>query len=148
MEETWKDIKGYEGLYKVSTFGSVIGLKQGNILKNNINITKDGYKNLFVNLSKNGVTKTFSVKKLVFNTFIGINKRVIKNINGNEKDCRLVNLSDTNIVDRKESIKIIDSNSGVTYESASLLAKELNTTSSVLLYRIRNNKDYSRYKII
>ena len=37
MEEVWKDIKGYEGLYKVSTYGRVKSLsKSGNGYKEKI----------------------------------------------------------------------------------------------------------------
>jgi len=146
--EKWKEIKGYEGLYMVSDLGNIFGIKYGRVVKNNLNITKDGYKHLAVSLSKENVTKTFTVKKLVFNNFIGFSKRVIKNINGDALDCRLINLTDTMSVIRKDSIKVIDLKTNKTYESASILAKELNTKSSVLLYRIRNNSDYARYKLI
>jgi len=34
MKETWKDIKGYEGLYQVSNLGNVISLaKKGYVFK-------------------------------------------------------------------------------------------------------------------
>ena len=48
MEEVWKDIQGYEGLYQVSSFGRVKRVTTGRILK--------GWKNtkgyLLVTLSK------------------------------------------------------------------------------------------------
>ncbi len=33
MEELWKDIKGYEGLYKISNLGNVKSLYKNKILK-------------------------------------------------------------------------------------------------------------------
>lgn len=46
MQEIWKDIKGYEGLYQVSNLGRVKGLKRNKILKPGKD--KDGY--LYVTL--------------------------------------------------------------------------------------------------
>ena len=33
MQEEWKIIKGYEGLYEVSNFGKVKGLKRNKLLR-------------------------------------------------------------------------------------------------------------------
>ena len=66
MEEIWKDIKGYEGLYKISNFGNVKSL---NIKRNRkLSITRHGY--LYVDLSKNDVRKHFYVHRLVAAAFI------------------------------------------------------------------------------
>lgn len=66
--EIWKDVSGYEGLYKVSNFGRVKSLWFGNekILKPSNN----GYRYLFVNLYKNGKMKYYKVHRLVTQTFI------------------------------------------------------------------------------
>jgi len=40
IEEIYKDIIGYEGLYKVSNYGNVMNMKSGRIL--NIMLTKGG----------------------------------------------------------------------------------------------------------
>ena len=34
MKEIWKDIKGYEGKYKVSNYGKIYSVKNDKILKN------------------------------------------------------------------------------------------------------------------
>ena len=71
MEE-WKDIKGYEELYQISSLGRVKSLKnnRGNyrekILSNIPN--KNGY--IIVQLKKNGTSKPFSVHRLVAQAFI------------------------------------------------------------------------------
>lgn len=75
MKELWKDVKGYEGYYKVSNMGRVKSLKRINsygrtvnekILTNTLNNT--GY--LRVKISKNNVQKNISVHRLVAQAFI------------------------------------------------------------------------------
>lgn len=64
MQEIWKDIKGYEGLYKVSNMGRVKRVSRDRILKNNNDIYSK------VILSKNGYIKSKYVHRLVAETFI------------------------------------------------------------------------------
>ena len=78
MEEIWKDIKGYEGLYQASSLGRIRSLDRivpykngkrfymGKILSPHDN-TK-GY--LYLNLSKNNSVQRFYVHKLVAETFL------------------------------------------------------------------------------
>lgn len=67
MIEEWKAVPRYEGLYKVSNMGRVIGLKRNRILKSAPN--EKGYQ--MVTLCKDGRMRTFKVHKLVAETFIG-----------------------------------------------------------------------------
>ena len=72
MEEEWKDIKNYEGLYQVSNWGRVKSLgngknyKYGRILKQ----SKNGRGYLFVSLCKSGKKKNYTIHRLVAETFI------------------------------------------------------------------------------
>ena len=70
MNEIWRDIKDYEGLYQVSNLGKIKSLKRqgtnGGILK--AVKTKNGY--LHIELSKNKKLRTFSVHRLVTEAFI------------------------------------------------------------------------------
>lgn len=71
MEESWKDIEGYEGLYQVSNLGNVKSLKNNKTKKEKILKpfkTRKGY--LQVILCKNKTIKRFSVHRLVANAFI------------------------------------------------------------------------------
>lgn len=103
--EIWKDIPGYEGLYKCSNLGNVKSLDRivlhrafyakfkSKILKQNIGT--DGY--YAVSLSKEGIIKTMKVHKLVAITFLnhvpnGFKTLVIDHINLNKIDNRLINL--------------------------------------------------------
>ena len=71
MREIWRDIKDYEGLYKVSNFGRVKSLNYRNTGREKIlqlNKTKNGY--IRVCLWKDGKTKAFLVHRLVALAFI------------------------------------------------------------------------------
>ena len=68
MEEVWKDIEGYEGLYEVSNLGrvkSLHGLSE-KIMKNSNG--SGGYQKL--SLTKNKIPKNFFVHRLVAQAFI------------------------------------------------------------------------------
>ena len=69
MNEIWKDIVGYEGLYQVSNLGNV---KRINFFKKErfvIPCSKgSGY--LYVSLSKNNKQKNFYIHRLVATAFI------------------------------------------------------------------------------
>lgn len=66
MEEFWKDIKGYEGLYQVSSLGKVKSLYKNKILKPRVK--ENDY--LIVSLYKDKVDKKFYIHRLVANAFI------------------------------------------------------------------------------
>ena len=79
MEEIWKDIKGYEGLYQVSNLGRVKSLKRIVFTKYGKRLTiyekilkakvhKFGY--LEVNLNSNGIAKTLKVHRIVAEAFL------------------------------------------------------------------------------
>ena len=74
MEEVWKDIVGYEGLYAVSNKGRVKGLERLNSLGRRVNEriliprrTEKGY--LYVYLCREGSYKKYRVHRLVLSTF-------------------------------------------------------------------------------
>lgn len=65
MEEIWKDIEGYEGLYKISNFGRVWSVRRGIYRITNPIL---GYP--CVVFSVDGIQKTFQVHRLVAEAFI------------------------------------------------------------------------------
>jgi hypothetical protein len=94
MNEIWKDIPDYEGIYRVSNLGNVKSLKYGKerILVGGID--SHGYN--IVSLLKNGYQKTKKVHQLVVMTFLGHNpnghKIVVDHIDNNKLNNRLDNL--------------------------------------------------------
>lgn len=66
MEEIWKDIPGYEGLYKISSLGRLFGIKRNNIRKPS---KSGGY--LVAYLSKNGKWDMWGIHVLMCMAFYG-----------------------------------------------------------------------------
>lgn len=69
--EEWKDIKGYEGLYQVSSFGRIKSLnyhQKGIEQTLKLSSDKDGYKQVI--LYKDGSKRNFRVHRLVAEAFI------------------------------------------------------------------------------
>jgi len=103
MEEIWKDVKGYEGLYKASSLGRIKTVERTINYGNFVGFVKkemfirqhfrDGY--YYLSLSKNGVSKTKRVHRLIAEAFIPNpeNKQEVNHI-----DCNKIN----NCVDNLE----------------------------------------------
>ena len=89
MEEVWKDIPNYEGLYQASTLGRIKNQKTKNIIYGGI---KRGYREVI--LIKDGVRKYKLVHRLVAQTFIPNkeNKPQINHIDGNKLNNNVDNL--------------------------------------------------------
>ena len=66
IEIEWRDVVGYEDLYKVSTEGNIKSIRRNKILSQDTN--QDGYKR--VQLYKNKASKHYSVHRLVAQAFI------------------------------------------------------------------------------
>jgi len=103
MDEIWKDIEGYGGLYQVSNIGRVKALerrqfnnltKTFSVFKEKIMIQSIIRRYLCVSLTKNGKPKTYRVHRLVAGNFIKNteNKPCIDHINTINTDNRVENL--------------------------------------------------------
>lgn len=99
MNEIWKSIVGYEGLYEVSNLGNVKSLdkvdtlgrfRKGKIMSQSLH--KDGY--LQLSISKNGVSSKKLIHRLVAEAFLEkVNgKDKINHIDGNKLNNSVINL--------------------------------------------------------
>ena len=89
--EIWKDIKGYEGEYQVSSLGRVKSLKRNKIRILWIN-RRNGY--AYVTLSKNNIIKNARVHRLVADAFLpeDLSRPFINHKDGRKANNRLDNL--------------------------------------------------------
>lgn len=138
MEELWKDIVGYEGLYQVSNFGRVKSLRYNKIMSPGKN--PDGY--LFINLHKDKTRKYCAVHRLVSSAFIDkpynlseVNHKdsdkTNNNVNNLEWVTRAENMAHYTLSERFKEVNA--ENSGEGNQNAKLSLFEVN-----LIRKLRN----------
>jgi hypothetical protein len=109
MEEIWKDVKEFEGLYQVSNIGNVKRLISERVFaERSIGriVDRDGY--LRRTLCKNGLCKQITEHRLVATAFIenSENKATINHINGIKNDNRVENLEwNTDLENKQHAVK-------------------------------------------
>jgi hypothetical protein len=91
MQEEFRPIKNYEGLYEISNFGRVKNLISGKILKNTLNKTTGYY---VVKLSKNDKLKMKLIHVLIAQAFLPnpANKQKVDHIDRDTKNNNIDNL--------------------------------------------------------
>ena len=98
QQEIWKDVKGYEGSYKISNLGNIKSLIRRYVPKEIIlKQTMDAYGYKFVNLSLNSKVRVLKVHQLMAINFLNHTPNrfkglVVDHINNIKTDNRLVNL--------------------------------------------------------
>lgn len=163
MEEIWKDIKDYEGLYQVSNYGrvksmerTVKGLKGNKKIKSRImkeSKNKFGYSR--VSLYKLGKTKNFQIHRLVAQAFIPnpLELPQVNHIDGNKDNNSVNNLewitNRDNVIhayknNLRETIKIDKETLIDLYVNKGLpcykIAKMLNISQGTLRKNLKDNE--------
>ena len=91
MDKEWRDIKGYEGLYKISSNGEIYSLISGKERK--LKISKsNGY--VLIDLYKDGIGKWYRVHRLVAEAFIPNpnNLPIVMHLDNNKQNNHYTNL--------------------------------------------------------
>jgi len=145
MQEIWKDIENYEGLYKISNFGNIKAMpkkagfnnRKEKLLKYKIN--QFGY--LTIGLCKNSKRKWFMIHRLIANAFISSikNKPQVNHKDGNKQNNHIDNLEwCTSSENLKHAFKIGLRNGNGEKHSQHKLKNE------DILWIRKNHQDYSR----
>jgi hypothetical protein len=98
--EIWKDVIGYEGIYKVSSLGRIKRISKNHLCNLRyqgeyyLKPLDNGKGYLRMKLSNNGTSKRVMLHRIIAEAFITNpeNKKVINHINCNKKDNRIENL--------------------------------------------------------
>ena len=152
MEEIWKDIQGYEGLYRVSNLGRVKSFHKAKEHILSPGKDKDGY--FQVQLYKNGINKMRKVHRLVAQAFIS-NPNNLPQINHKDENKQNNNVDNLewctneynhNYGTRNEraakscSKKIILINTGEIFESTREASKKYNVHNSTICQCLKGIK--------
>ena len=138
LHEKFKPIEGYEGLYEIENFGTVVSLRKtygkcviiGRYVLKEIE-HRDGYRK--VNLYRFGKMKTVQIHRLVAKAFIPnpYNLREVNHKNGDKTDNRVENLEwCTSQYNTKHAY---DNNLGNLKTKADLNLKRINAKSKYML---------------
>ena len=146
MEEYWKSIKGYEGIYEVSNLGNVKALSRdikscygctAHRKEKIMSVQKDKYGYLVVPLTRNGRQKTRKVHRLVASSFIQ-----------NPKNLPCINHKDEN---KANNFVAVESDGTVDFEKSNLewCTYKYNSNYGTAKYRWsdKNKKKVSKYDI-
>jgi hypothetical protein len=124
--EIWKDVIGYEGLYRVSNYGKVNSLNYGNHGFSKLLTPKKNNKGyLWIELRKNGKPKQFLLHRLVAGHFIE-----------NPYGYPIINHKDENpLNNHADNLEWCDNSYNVTYFLARHTRKQRNGCRSGVAYR-------------
>lgn len=154
MEEVFRDIEGFEGLYMVSNLGNVKSLpksdgngKRERLLKLEVTTKKTKYNR--VSLSKLGKVNRFQVHRLVASAFIENleNKSFVNHIDNNGLNNRVDNLewcthSENMIHAQKQGRLFSSQQAGGLSGGGTIRAKSIEENKALI------GKTYGNYKII
>ena len=92
MNEEWRDVKGYEGLYRVSNLGRVYSLRRHTFMTTE---NLESHSCVIVRLFKDGYLRKASLTRVIMEAFKpeeAARKRIVKHKDGNFRNNALDNL--------------------------------------------------------
>lgn len=92
MNEEWRDVKGYEGLYRVSNLGRVYSLRRHTFM---VTENLESHSCVIVRLFKDGYLRKASLARIMMEAFKpeeAARKRIVKHKDGNFRNNSLDNL--------------------------------------------------------
>ena len=127
MQEKWKDVKGFEGLYEVSDFGNVRNKKTKHLFK--VDVTNSYAK---VALSKEGKRLKRYVHRIVFESHLGplvegyqINHKDFNRLNNRVSNLEQVTVFENNLHSRDRNFFKIDFKIAKEMRNSNLNSREL-----------------------
>lgn len=129
--EEWRTFRNT--IYMISNLGRVKNALTDKILKGKI--TESGYREYYLRI--NGEKKSYRCHKIVWETWVGDEQKVINHINGNKLDNRLINLE--NITNQENTMKAIYDTKTLKFKKTACYDKEGN-----LVQIFENNADAAR----
>lgn len=147
IEEVWKNIEDFEGLYKISNLGNVKSLEKSQIMPNNkgLKISKErilkthknnkGY--FYITLSKNGKSTRFLIHRLVALHFIEnpLNLPCVCHIDNNQLNNSYLNLQWGTVQDNM-NMKVLSNRQ----HKGEQISKKLKETDVVYIRKNYNKK--------
>jgi hypothetical protein len=117
MEEIWKAIPGYQGLYEVSNYGNVRSIRYGK--ERLLKLINNGNGYFKVNLSKDNKMKHCQIHKLVAMAFLGHHPDGHKEIiNHKDRNPSNNNLNNLEIVDTRYNSTEWRNDVGITWDKS------------------------------
>ena len=127
MQEKWKDVKGFEGLYEVSDFGNVRNKKTKHLFE--VDVTNSYAK---VALSKEGKRLKRYVHRIVFESHLGplvegyqINHKDFNRLNNHVSNLEQVTVFENNLHSRDRNFFKIDFKIAKEMRNSNLNSREL-----------------------
>lgn len=143
-EEIFVDVKGYEGLYKISNHGKVFGIKKGYILR----VGNNGkYKHKFVNLYKSGKSRKYYIHRLVLIHFDRepLFDEECRHLDGNAENNHISNLKwGTSLENQKDRFVHGRTNRGENQGLSKLLKSQVEEIRNLYKIGKYNQKELSK----
>lgn len=152
MKEYFIDVPGYEGYYKISNLGNVLGVRRGKLLNPNIN-RRSSKSQINVSLCANGVVTTFVLSTLMFLSFFGRKPNGMIEFNdGDHRNCSIHNIREVSMTAAFSAArckKVKDKSTGLVFSSATELAAALRVTTVTVSKGIsKNQPKYRSYEYV